>query len=420
MSDRFRRASVTTLSNGVLSIARAVVSFFTISMLVRYLGRESYGLCASVTGVASWLSITQGGIGQSLKNDIIREPENAGAYFSRAFAFLLVIVLVAGCALTAMVQLLPWKTIFNDPSFHQVPLIVASLWVVLFTTLFSLVRTVYSAFQSEVSLAPAMLAGLLISLGLVMTGVGHGWSTTSVIAASLAANLVGLTFGFLLMFSRDKTRPVKARTADRTTRPAGRAALWFFVIEACSLLIFESDVFLVNLLLGADKAATFALHAQLFVYLQAGIALLVSPYWTAFGDAWNSGERSWLRDGVRRLAGASAALSCIGVVAILAIGHPLMNRWSHGEIEWNPVLALLIGLNVAVQGVTGVYATTLGALGIAREPARIVILQAVLNIVVCVWSIRRFGVIGAAIGSLATYSLTSGLYLPFKVKQVTA
>jgi O-antigen/teichoic acid export membrane protein len=397
-----------------------VVSFLTVSMLVQYLGRESYGLCASITGMASWLSITQGGIGQSLKNDIIRDPESAGTFFSRAFGVLLVIVLGAGGLLTAIVQFLPWKAILNDPAFHQTPLIIASLWIVLLTALFSLVRASYSALQAEFKLAPAMLAGMLISFGLIVAGVHRGWSTTAVVSVSLLANLVGLMFGFLMMFSDVQTRPAGASAAGRRIRPGSRAWLWFFVIEACALLIFETDIFLVNLLLGAEQAAVFALHAQLFVYLQAGMALLVSPYWAAFGDAWQAGETTWVKTGMQRMVLVTAGLSFIGVAALFAVGRPLMTGWSHGQIEWNPALALLIGVNVAIQAVTGVYATTLGALGIAREPARVIILQAILNIGVCLWAIRRFGVAGAAVGSLATYALTSGIYLPFKVRQVMA
>jgi O-antigen/teichoic acid export membrane protein len=409
VSDRFRRASITTLSNGALSCLRAIVSFVTVSLLVGYLGRESYGLCATITGMASWLSVTQGGVGQSLKNDMIREPESAGAVFSDAFAYLAGIVLTAGILFTTAAWFLPWKAILNAPAFSQIPLIVASLWIALLTALFGLVRATFAAFQTEFKLAPALVAGVAISFGLVVTGIHRGWSTAAVVSASLAGNVLGLAFGLFAM-------PV------RLSWPTGlyRAGLWFFVIEACTILIFEADIFLVNLMLGAGTAAVFALHAQLFVYVQTGIALVVSPYWAAFGEAWHSGDKEWLKAGVRRLTAATALLSVAGVGLVLMAGRPLMSRWSHGQVEWNPALALLIGMNVAIQGVTSVYATALGAMGIARSPARVIVFQAALNIAVCVWAIRRFGVTGVAAGSLITYAATSGLYLPWKVKQVTA
>ena len=409
VSGRFRRASITTLSNGALSCVRAIASFVTVSLLVGYLGRESYGLCATITGMASWLSITQVGVGQSLKNDMIREPGSAGAVFSDAFAFLAGIVLLAGVLLTAAAWFLPWKVILNVPAFNQIPLIVASLWIALLTALFGLVRATFAAFQMEFKLAPSLIAGVAISLGLVVTGIHRGWSVAAVVSASLASNVLGLAFGLFAI-------PV------RLSWPTGlyRAGLWFFVIEACTVLIFEADIFLVNLMLGAGTAAVFALHAQLFVYVQTGIALVVSPYWAAFGEAWHTGDREWLKAGVKRLAAATALLSLAGVSLAFMVGRPLMSRWSHGQVEWNPTLALLIGINVVIQGVTGVYATALGALGIARDPARVIVFQAALNVGVCVWAIRSFGLIGVAAGSLITYAATSGLYLPWKVKRVTA
>ena len=413
VSSRVRNATVTTLSTGALSAARALVSFLTVSMLLKYLGRESYGLAVTITGMASWLSLTQGGIGQTVKNEIIRQPAAAPALFSRAFATLLGIVVAAGTALTVAAYWLPWNAILNDPGFRNLPLIIASLWIVLLTALFSLVRAAYSAFQAEYKLTPALLAGLLLSFGLCVLGIHRGWSITLLISASLLANLIGLAAGLALM----------PRLLNlRFSKPQGlfRGGLWFFIIEACTILIFQADIFLVNLLLGQTQAAVFALHAQLFAIVQTALNLLVSPYWAAFGEAWHSGDRTWLITSVRRLALATAALSTAGVLLLLAIGRPLMTRWSHGQIEWNPALAALIGLNVILQGVTGVFATALGALGVARDPARIIIFQAILNIGVCIWLIRRFGIIGVAAGSVATYALTSGIWLPLKFKQVTA
>jgi O-antigen/teichoic acid export membrane protein len=312
--------------------------------------------------------------------------------------------------LTSVAWILPWGSILNHRGFDQIPLVVVSIWITLFTALFSLVRVVYSAYQVEFKLAPAMLAGLLISFGLAVAGIHRGWPVTVVITASLTSNLLGLAFGLFLLpvgFSRNKRWPKRLY----------REGLWFFVIEICTVLIFGADIFLVNLLAGSGQAAVFALHAQLFLYIQTGISLLVAPYWASFGEAWQGGDRDWLRTSVRRLVAATAVLSCIGVFLLMMFGRTLMGRWSHGQIAWNPLLALLIGANVVIQGVGGVYATTLGAAGIAREPARVVVFQAVMNAGVCIWAIRRFGVTGAATGSLVTYVLTSGLYLPWKVRQ---
>ncbi len=382
-------------------------------MLLNYAGRESYGLVITITGMASWLSLTQGGIGQTLRNEIVRQPDSASAVFSSALATLLGIVLVTGCALTSAAYFVPWSSLLNSPDFHQVPLILTTIWIVLFTALFSLVRAVYSALQAEYKLAPALGLGLLAGFALMTFGIRHRWSMTSVISASLMANLIGLAGGLIAM-------PRVLGVSLSRPKRLFRGGLWFFVIEVCTILIFRADIFLVNFFLGATQATVFALHAQLFVIVQTALNLLVSPYWSAFAEAWHSGDHAWLRSSVRRLSLATAGLSTAGVFLLLAVGRPLMARWSHGQVGWNPALAGLIGLSVIIQGVTGVFATALGALGVARGPARIIILQALLNIGGCIWLIRRFGIVGCAAGSLATYALTSGIWLPVKFKRVTA
>ncbi len=410
LSARTQQAGLTTLANAGVSVARALVSFLSVGMLVRYLGRESYGLAATVTGMAGWLAVAQGGIGQSMKNDLIRRPDEARETFADAFGTLAALALGIGFVFSAAVPWLPWERILNAPGFDQQALIVASVWIVLGTAVLSLVRAAYGARQQEFRLAPALLAGVLASFAGVVTGVDFGWSATLVVSASVAASGIGLAAGLVQM---PRHLGIRLALPGRLYR----AGLWFFVIEACTILIFEADLFLVNLLRGQAEAAAYSLHLQLFLYVETGIGLVVAPWWAAFGDAWASGDHVWLRAGIDRLASATALLGGCGVGLLMAVGKPLMNLWSHGNVEWNPLLALLMGASVVVQGVTGVYATALGALGIARDPARIVIAQAILNVCVCIWAIRRFGVTGAALGSLATYTLTSGIYLPWKLRR---
>jgi O-antigen/teichoic acid export membrane protein len=418
VSSRVRRAGLTTLANGGLSVARAAASFMTVSMLVRYLGRETYGLAVTITGIAAWLSVLQSGIGQSVKNEIIRRPEAAGNLVSGALSLLLGIVFAAGTALTLAARSLPWKTMLNDPAFGSthMRLIVAAIWIVLLTALMSPVRAAYSAFQAEFMLAAPMLVGLVLCFALAAIGIRERFSMTFVVSAPLAANLAGLLLGLWMM---PRVLGVRFARFGRT-ETFFQGGLWFFLIETCTILILQADVFLVNLLLGQTQAAIFALHLQLFVYIQTGIALIVTPYWPAFGEAWVNGERRWLETGVRRLAMLTALLAGSGSLALIVFGRLLMAWWSHGEVEWNPALAALIGINTVIQSVAGVYATALGSLGIARDPALIASAQAALNLALCVWLIRRFGITGSAWGSLLSYAIASGWYLPWKFRRVLA
>lgn len=413
VSPRVLRAGLTALSHGGLAITRAGVSFLTVSMLLRYLGQDSFGLAITITGMASWLSLSQGGISQTVRNHIISGAQTAGAAFSDAFATLFCIVIGLGLLLTAAAFLIPWPLVLNSPGFHQRPLILTSVWIMLFSALFGLVRPVYSALQREYQLAPALALGIAASFGLVMWGVNHQWSPTLVVSLSLVAPLIGSAAGLFLM---------PFTLGIRLIRPSRvfRGGFWFFMIEACTILIFQADIFLINLFLGAAQAAVFALHAQLFAFVQMALYYIVAPYWPAFGEAWHCGERQWLRVTARRLGFTTAALSIAGAMLLLATGRPLMDRWSHGTVAWNPTLALMLGTGVVVQSVTGVFATALGALGIARGPARVIIVQSVLNVGVCIWLMRRFGIVGVAAGSLITYTVTSGAWLPVKFRQVTS
>ena len=434
VSLRVRRASMTTLMNGSLAATRSLISIFTIAILVRYLGKESYGLCLTITGMVNWLGLTQGGLGQSLKNELIHTQIALGdaggeacegnvaatRLFSTAFVFLVILMTGTGLVLTLIAGVLPWPLILNYPDFYQDPrylhLILTSLWIILITIPFSMVRAAYSAFQLEYKLSPYLIFGLFAGLLFFLIAIRTNAGQTVAITSPLIANLVGLIVGAAFMPRALGVRLRWSLVQFSVLRGLYRAGVWFLIMEASWVLIVQADIFLVNLILGSGYATVFALHAQMFSYAQAAVLLLITPYWSAIGDAWRKGERAWLRSWVRRLAAASVGVTACWLAAMQLAGRPLMERWSHGQVEWNPLLALAIGANVLVQSVTGVYSTALGSLGIARDQGRMMVLQAILNVMVCYLLIRRLGVIGAALGSFITYSLTSAWYIPFRLR----
>jgi O-antigen/teichoic acid export membrane protein len=279
---RVRHASLTTLLNALLSGARFAISLLTVSMLIRYLGGASYGLCLTITAMAGWLAVTQAGLGQTFRNETIRlraiglEDRVAGL-FSSAFALLLGAALLAGALLTAIAHFIPWSVVLNYPAFDRDPrylwLILASLWMVLLTVPFGIVRAAYSAFQMEFKLAAPLLAGLSISFALVAVGIHRNWGLVAVVSASLAAAPAGLAFGMAFMPGLLSTG-FSWRAIDLNTLRCLRGpSVWFLIVEISAIFIFQADIFLVNLILGPARAAAYGLHLQLFFYVQSAAFL---------------------------------------------------------------------------------------------------------------------------------------------------
>jgi O-antigen/teichoic acid export membrane protein len=428
MPARVRHASLTTLLNALLAAARFLISLLTVSMLIKYLGQTAYGLCLTITAMAGWLSITQAGLGQTFRNEAIRlraigSEGEISRVFSSAFALLLGVALLAGTLLSAIAHFVPWSAVLNDAVIDRDPryprLILACLWIALATAPLSVVRAAYSAFQMEFKLAAPLFAGFVTSFAFAAIGIHRDWGLVAVVSASLAGVPAGLALGMVLMPELISTRFSWHAVDLRSLRSLRGPSIWFLIIEIAAIFIFQADIFLVNLLLGPDRAAVYSLHLQLFFYVQSAAFLFVSPYWPALGEAWRLGERDWFRTRVQRLTRNTAMIAGSITAALLTAGPYLMHRWSHGQVAWDPLLAALMGANVLVQSITGVSATALGSLGVARDPALLVIFQAILNVSACFCLIQRFGVIGGAFGSLIAYALTSAWYVPWRLRRIS-
>lgn len=423
---RIRRASLTSLANGTVALSRAVASFFVIPLLIGYLGAERYGLILTVMGIAGWLAVADGGFAISMKNMLLKTYAEGSAaseeasIVSGAFFLSFLLAVSLGCITTILLPLLPWSSILNvtEVSAEILLFLGASVWLVLLAIPFGIGRQIQSARQKEFESSPTALLGVAVGLGLTYLATSRDWG---LIVASTAVLLGGTTCAAMNMFwiqYRDRlvSRGSVQKQKLKELVSVGGA---FWIVQLGSLLIFQSNIFIANLILGNAAAATFGLHFQLVAYLTAALTLLVGPYWSALSEAWHRRDFDWFRKIVSSLHWLTFAVAGTYSLLLIFFGDNVLQFWAKGAVKWDAALMWLLCANLVVQSVVGVSATALGALGIARETAVVVTLHAVLHVVLTVVLTRLHGLHGLAAGALISNLTTSGWYVVYKLRKLT-
>lgn len=422
MSQRVRRASLTSLVNAVLAVARLGISAIYVSLLIEYLGPDEYGVAVTVTSIAMWLSIAQMGIGQSLKNTLIRlnvdevNKKHADVLFITTFVvlFALSITMCIICATAA--QFVPWSALLNYHGPHGAAeleqLAVTSISVVIMTVPFTAVKSAYAAHQVEYRLSLFLLGGVLIALvGLVLAIKMHA-SMAIVATMPLIGNILGPILSLWGLGRFVSLKITRETFKPRVMKPLLKCSAGFLGIELSGILIYQSQPLFITSLLGPAAAATYLLHNQLVLYCQAAIGLLTMPYWQAFGDAWHREERAWLLRAVSRLATTAGIGSALIFTLLLIFGPFLILKWSHGLVVWSIPLALVLCLIGTIQNVIAVYSIALSAMDQVRQSFTIAFVQAVVTVMLILILIRRADIFGVGLAVLIGLASTVGWYLP--------
>ena len=426
---RFRNASLTSFLSIVATAVRFTVSIVSVPLVISYLGASQYGLIVTIGGMAAWLSFIDGGIGLSLKNALIHECSQKGRenvlseLFSTAFIFVLLFSIFAGVVLTITLHFLPLEKILNLDSLSNNQMVIyflyATIWLMLLNIPLGLLRVAYAAIQKEFLFIPWTIVASLLGLGLTVYSIRSNFGLLWVGISSIFAANVALIAGMLwTQISGGKFRISICMVNLAHLKSLLKPGAGFLIIQIATIFIFQSDIFIVNYFLGHEYAAEYSIHLQLLLYAQTAVGMITGPYWSALGDAGHKNEITWFKQTLFKLTLLSASMMIIFGCIINLLGKNIVAYWSHGKIIWNAPLGLVITVFITVTTTAAVYGMALGALNVVRGPAKLALIQAFVNIILCVIFVQRLGILGIALGTLLSYLLTAAWYIPYRLYKV--
>jgi O-antigen/teichoic acid export membrane protein len=423
---RIRRAGLTTIASGMNLVVKLLCGMLVMRMVNAHAGPEAFGLIITVAGVALWLLAFDLGLGPAVKNQLIpiiaadADAKKLAEVIAQAFLASFLLVLAGIVALLIAVPMVPFTVFFGRmepatmawfPSFFLL-----SCASVLLALPGIIAKSIASSFQEEYRLWASTIAGPLLSLLLTWYAIHAGLGMALVGAAALIGQALG---SWLTLAQVIAQRPhLFRRTADvRGVIALLSDGLPFMVVQCASAIIFQSGVFIVNLLHGATAAGIFAIHVQIFGYIAALTGMVIQPYWSAFGDARARNDFAWLRTTLRRMLLMLTSAATMMVAGIFAIGWWLVPTLSAGNSHWDVKLALALAVNIVLISCGNVFAVFLASAKVVTGPAYVIVCQALAVIILGTLLGIFWGPAGVTCGAVIAYLITSGWYTPYKTMQ---
>jgi O-antigen/teichoic acid export membrane protein len=375
-------------------------SLLLVPLMIDYLGVESYGIWITLLSMMTWISVFNQGLGDGLRNKlaeslVVDDIELARVYLSTGLIALCFISLLILLILISVAPFLNLTKIFNTNSLTQsellrIILIVGFFFVlnnILLLNKYLLLAYQKAALTTLVTLLTNFFVVVFIvslirftSGSLLYLGIFYGLSM-------VLANLVLISYSFkkhnevlpsLKFFRLSKIREI--------THLGGK----FFVLSAASVIIFTTDSIIITQVLGPAEVTPYNVVYKLFSVILVGNAILFTPLWSAYTDAFQKGDYKWIKDILRKLILLLIPL-IIGVILLIIFARDIINIWVGPDIIFPNTLVVLMGVYSVMLYWNNVYTYFLSGAGNIELLMYSSITAALVNIPLSIYLAKNMG-----------------------------
>jgi len=404
-----------TLTRYVLLFVNIAIGIFLMPFTMHHLGKSQYGLWMLVASMTAYLQLLDLGYG----NGLVRQVTQADARgdeegMNAALSTFLVVYLGIGAVALGAVMLLASFALPRFPNLSSDEIKTAQL-VLLIVGARAAIAFPMSVFGSITTARQrfALTGSIAIVVALVQGGAtylvlraGYGLiplvcTTTLIAIASYGAYIAAarVTFPGLRLSPR--------RFSMSQAREVTSFSLYLFLISLAIQFGYNIDNLIIAAFAGTSAVAVYAVAFRLADYqrqLCNQFNGLLFPVVVRFSAADEIDSlRATLIDGTRIALGLIAGVT----LCLVTFGDRLVLVWmGSGFSESLPALYTL-----AAAGVVLVTAGPLGNLLLARGRHRIVAFsclgEAIVNLLLSIWWVRRYGIVGAAAGTAVSVTISN-------------
>lgn len=411
---RHRRIAAAALTALLSKGTFLIVTALLVPVMVRYLGPEGYGLWATISSAVMLFVVLDIGIANTLTNLISEafaedDQEKAAEYFATAFWLVLGIASTLGTAAFVNWPHIPWVGLFGvrSPALaRQTSPAMAAAFIALLLALPTGLATRILAGYQEMHVANVFAAGgSVVSLIAVLVGVHTHQSLPILVigysGATVAAN--GVCLFWICFFHKPWMKPWPSRIQKSMIGTIFHSGGLFFVIQITSLVVFNSDNFVISHYLSPAQVTPYNVTWRLTYYITAVQALFFSSLWPAYSEAYARGDLEWIRKTYKRNRWMTSVVLAVGCAILLPGGRLIIRLWAGPAAVPSPLLLSLMCLWMIIFAFATNQACLMGATSRISKQTVAAILAAAVNLALSLLWVRQMGSVGVLLGTIVSY-----------------
>jgi O-antigen/teichoic acid export membrane protein len=231
-------------------------------------------------------------------------------------------------------------------------------------------------------------------LAVIAAGAGLPW----LVMASGVGMPLGALLNFAYLAKRDspQLRPKWARVSAVSLRRLLRSSIPLFLFQFGALLVNYTQPFLLARVANYRVVADYSLLLRLYSLAGTVIVLSTSSFFPAFREAFERGDRGWVRSNFARMLGLRMGLALVLGSVLAVAGNPMLRLWLGRDAVDFPVTVWLLLVVVLVVSAWGTaFSDLLTVMDDLWIQVAVVLLNGAATVALTLWLAPRWGIPGA-------------------------
>lgn len=413
----------------IFKILNMGIVYFTIPLLLKYLGTSNYGIWVTLFSMVNILFFVDLGIGNGLKTKLteaisLKKIQLAKEYISTAYGMISLIslgFLILGLIVINTVNLANLLNIGDTITRSELnSVFYISLLFIVSNFILNLYKILFYSVQKSSSIEISIFFYQILVLGLIIYAINNYQSSLLNVAYFYGFSnvIISLIFTFLFFKKRKELIPSFRSFQKKRADNLFSLSAEFFIIQLCMIVIFTTDNLIISNILGPDNVAQYDIVLKLFQVLITFSIILLDPFWALFTDAYKKNDGVWIKSTIKRVN--KVFLLLIIVTVLMAFfTKDIISIWIGKDFQVHESLPYFMGIYVLIRVFPVIYMFFLNGIGKIKLQMWLYVFGAIINIPLSVFFIKymNMGISGVIIGTILSI-LATAILLPIQATKI--
>ncbi|EKO3443219.1 TPA: lipopolysaccharide biosynthesis protein [Vibrio fluvialis] len=391
-----------------------LMSFYSIKLISERLSSEQLGLWLTILSVTSWLSLSDAGITNALRNKLsqslargellkAKELVSSSYFYFFCFLSLLMFVFFVGGSFVDLnfIFNVDWSENLDSTVAFAICAVVVNVYFLLNSAVFfALDKASFDAKRTF------LFQFLFVVFCYILSGDIFYYNSSDALLycsffyflSAVISNIIGY---FYLYKSESKLRPNFSDCSYSVFKSLYGVGIKFLLLQISAVLLYSTDAFLIAHLFDISSVTYFNLTNKIFFIFIFVQGALLSPMWSRYTFFYEQGEKGKLIKQLYISFSISFALVLLMTGIISYIGD-ILNFWLDTEMEMQKEVIFGVFLLTTTRIWCSNFSTLLNGLGDLKAQLYssffAIFINVPLSIILVKW--YDFGVEGVAYGSV--------------------
>lgn len=427
--DRTVRARKNVLASLGIKGCNILIGLLLVPLTIHYVNPHQYGIWLTLSSIIGWFAFFDVGFGNGLRNkfaEALSSDDHALAriYLSTTYAILAIIVAGLLVVFSLVNPWLDWPAILNAPVAMGDELR-GLAWIVFATFclqfVLQLLTSIVTAMQQPAKAALFALYGSVLSLLAIyaLTRSTAGNLQLLALALGLSPVLV-LLVASVVQYRGNCAAYAPAVRFVRFGMAAGLASLGlkFFVIQVAAVLMYQTSNLIIAQLFGPDEVTAYNVAFRYFGLIPMVMSIVVTPFWSAFTEAWVRHDLDWIQAVMRKLRRLWLAAAVV-TLAMVPLAPHAYRVWVGEAIEIPWALSISLALYVIINAWNAIYSQFLNGTGKIGLQLYLALGGSLVNVPLAIHLGESLGMAGVVLSSVLV-SVVSAVVAPIQYRKIVS